>query len=37
VVTPETPVAKALIGKSLGDEVAFSKEPHHTGCIRLLA
>jgi hypothetical protein len=37
VVTPETPVAKALIGKSLGDEVAFSKEPHHTGRIRLLA
>jgi hypothetical protein len=37
VVTPETPVAKALIGKSLGDEVAFSKELHHTGCIRLLA
>ena len=37
VVTPETPVAKALIGKSLGDEVAFSKELHHTGCLRLLA
>jgi hypothetical protein len=37
VVTPETPVAKALIGKSLGDEVAFSKGLHHAGCIRLLA
>jgi len=37
VVTPETPVAKALIGKSLGDAIAFSKELHHTGRIRLLA
>ncbi len=36
VVTPETPVAKALLGKSLGDEIKFRKEEKQWDRIRLL-
>lgn len=36
IVTPETPVAKALIGKCLGDEVDVGKDGEKPACIRLL-
>ncbi len=36
VVTPEAPVARALIGKGLGEEVTFSKDPQRRDFIRFL-
>jgi transcription elongation GreA/GreB family factor len=36
VITPGTPIAKALIGKSLGNEVNFRKGQEQPDCIRLL-
>ena len=36
VVTPETPVAKALLGKSLGDEVRLRKDQERPDSVRLL-
>ena len=36
VITPETPVAKVLLGKSLGDEVSLRKEQDRPDSVRLL-
>ncbi len=36
VITPETPVAKALIGKCLGEEIEFPRNPPRLDCVRLL-
>jgi hypothetical protein len=36
VLTPEAPVAKAIIGKSLGDEVVLERGRQQSQCIRLL-
>jgi len=36
VVTPGTPVAKALLGKSVGDEVALPTNPPRVVVIRLM-
>jgi transcription elongation GreA/GreB family factor len=36
VVTPATPVAKALLGKSVGDDVTLPTHPPHVGVVRLL-
>jgi transcription elongation GreA/GreB family factor len=36
VITPETPVAKALLGKCLGEEIAFPRNPPRMDCVRLL-
>jgi hypothetical protein len=36
VVTPQTPVAKALLGKSVGDEVHLPTNPPRDAVIRLL-
>jgi hypothetical protein len=36
VITPETPVAKALLGKCLGEEIAFPRNPPRLDCVRLL-
>lgn len=36
VVTPETPVAKALLGKSLGDEVRLRNGQDRPDSVRLL-
>ena len=37
VVTPGTPVAKALLGKSVGDEVALPTNPPRVVVVRLVA
>ncbi len=36
VVTPATPVAKALLGKSVGDDVTLPTNPPRVGTVRLL-
>jgi transcription elongation GreA/GreB family factor len=36
IVTPQTPVAKALLGKSVGDEVALPGAPVRVGTVLLL-
>ena len=36
IVTPQTPVAKALLGKSVGDEVRLPTNPPRDAVIRLL-
>jgi transcription elongation GreA/GreB family factor len=36
VVTPGTPVARALLGKSLGDEVRLPPDAAQPACVRLL-
>jgi transcription elongation GreA/GreB family factor len=36
IVTPQTPLAKALLGKSVGDEVCLPTNPSQTTAIRLL-
>ena len=36
VVTPETPVAKALLGKSVGDEVRLRNDQDRLDRVRLL-
>lgn len=37
VITPATPVARALLGRSLGDEATLPTAPPRTATIRLLA
>lgn len=37
IVTPGTPVARALLGKSLGEEVALRTASGQTGCVTFLA
>lgn len=36
VITPETPIAKALLGKSVGQEMEFHKEQERSECVRLI-
>jgi hypothetical protein len=36
IVTPQTPVAKALLGKSVGDEVTLPTTPPHATAVLLL-
>jgi len=36
IVTPQTPVAKALLGKSVGDEVPLPTTPPHATAVLLL-
>ena len=36
IVTPQTPVAKALLGKSIGDEVHLPTSPPRDAAVRLL-
>jgi transcription elongation GreA/GreB family factor len=36
IVTPQTPVVKALLGKSVGDEVTLPTTPPHATAVLLL-
>jgi hypothetical protein len=36
VVTPEAPIAKALLGKSVGEEMEFHKEQERSECVRMI-